>query len=148
MRLFWLWFVFGVVISFLIRGFTSCMVKSHGHGFFYTNLHEVVWHFATHEAEWVLSSTNRVKKSVKEPIQNGFLFLFLLHIKLYTMTSSTALNVSKCPQRLPWQLIAFVRCLRSARFDIVLKGLRMVACALWRSEARRVVPWSETLHEP
>ena len=30
----------------------------------------------------------------------------------------------------------------------VLKGLRMVARALWRSEARRVVPWSETLHEP
>ena len=29
-----------------------------------------------------------------------------------------------------------------------LKGLRMVARALWRSEARRVVPWSETLHEP
>ena len=27
-------------------------------------------------------------------------------------------------------------------------GLRMVARALWRSEARRVVPWSETLHEP
>ena len=30
----------------------------------------------------------------------------------------------------------------------LLKGLRMVARALWRSEARRVVPWSETLHEP
>ena len=30
----------------------------------------------------------------------------------------------------------------------MLKGLRMVARALWRSEARRVVPWSETLHEP
>ena len=28
------------------------------------------------------------------------------------------------------------------------KGLRMVARALWRSEARRVVPWSETLHKP
>ena len=28
----------------------------------------------------------------------------------------------------------------------ILKGLRMVARALWRSEARRVVPWSETLH--
>ena len=32
--------------------------------------------------------------------------------------------------------------------DVWLKGLRMVTCALWRSEARRVVPWSETLHEP
>ena len=30
----------------------------------------------------------------------------------------------------------------------ILKGLRMVARALWKSEARRVVPWSETLHEP
>ena len=30
----------------------------------------------------------------------------------------------------------------------IFKGLRMVARALWRSEARRVVPWSETLHEP
>ena len=28
----------------------------------------------------------------------------------------------------------------------LLKGLRMVVRALWRSEARRVVPWSETLH--
>ena len=30
----------------------------------------------------------------------------------------------------------------------LIKGLRMVARALWRSEASRVVPWSETLHEP
>ena len=30
----------------------------------------------------------------------------------------------------------------------LVKGLRMVDRALWRSEARRVVPWSETLHEP
>ena len=30
----------------------------------------------------------------------------------------------------------------------ILKGFKMVARALWRSEARRVVPWSETLHEP
>ena len=27
---------------------------------------------------------------------------------------------------------------------VLLKGLRMVARALWKSEARRVVPWSET----
>ena len=32
--------------------------------------------------------------------------------------------------------------------NTLLKGLRMVASALWRSEAHRVVPWSETLHEP
>ena len=30
--------------------------------------------------------------------------------------------------------------------ETLLKGLRMVIRALWRSEARRVVPWSETLH--
>ena len=29
----------------------------------------------------------------------------------------------------------------------LVKGLRMVARALLRSEARRVVPWSETLHK-
>ena len=32
--------------------------------------------------------------------------------------------------------------------DLMLKLLGMVARALWRSGARRVVPWSETLHEP
>ena len=36
----------------------------------------------------------------------------------------------------------------SLKSRALLKGLRMVARALWRSEARRVVPWSETLHEP
>ena len=30
----------------------------------------------------------------------------------------------------------------------ISKGLRMVASASWRSQARKVVPWSETLHEP
>ena len=47
-------------------------------GFFDTDLHEVSWHFATYEAvrpKWVLSSTDRVKISVKEAIENGFLFL-------------------------------------------------------------------------
>ena len=53
-------------------------MKTHVHGFFDIDLHEVSWYFATleaDEAEWVLSSTDRVKISVKEPIQNGFLFL-------------------------------------------------------------------------
>ena len=45
--------------------------KTHVHGFFETDLHEVSWHFAL----WVLSSTDRVKISAKEAIQNGFLFL-------------------------------------------------------------------------
>ena len=53
----------------------ECITKTHVRGFFDTDLHEVSWHFATHEAEWVLSSTDRVKISVKEAIQNGFLFL-------------------------------------------------------------------------
>ena len=54
------------------------IIKTHVHGFFETDLHEVNWNFATHEAvsaEWVLGSTVRVMISVKEPIQNGFLFL-------------------------------------------------------------------------
>ena len=51
------------------------MIKTHVHGFFDTDLHEVSWHFATHEAEWVLCSIERVKISVKEAIQNGILFL-------------------------------------------------------------------------
>ena len=33
------------------------------------------------------------------------------------------------------------------RFIKLVKGLRMVVHALWRSEPRRIVPWSETLHE-
>ena len=51
------------------------IMKTHVRGLFDTDLHEVSWHFATHEAEWVPSSTDRVKISVKEAIQNGFLFL-------------------------------------------------------------------------
>ena len=53
------------------------IIKTHVRGFFDTDLHEVSWHFATHEAEaeWVLSSIDQVKISVKEAIQNGFLFL-------------------------------------------------------------------------
>ena len=41
-------------------------MKTHVRGLFDTDLHE---------ASWVLSSTDRVKISVKEAIQNGFLFL-------------------------------------------------------------------------
>ena len=40
-------------------------MKTHVRGFFDTDLHEVSWHFAT----------DRVKISVKEAIQNGFVFL-------------------------------------------------------------------------
>ena len=46
-------------------------MKTHVRGFCDTDLHEVSWHFATHEA--VLSSTDRVKISVKEAIRKGFL---------------------------------------------------------------------------
>ena len=49
------------------------MIKTHVHGFFNTDIHEVSQHFAAHEAvSWVLSSTARVKIVVKEPIQNIF----------------------------------------------------------------------------
>ena len=53
---------------------SSHIIKTHVHGFFDTDLHEVSWHFATHEAVRP-SSTDRMKISVKEAIQNGFLFL-------------------------------------------------------------------------
>ena len=33
-------------------------------------------------------------------------------------------------------------------YSMLSKGLRMVAHASWRSEALKVVPWSETLHKP
>ena len=46
-------------------------MKTHVRSFFDTDRHEDSWHFAL----WVLSSTDRVKVSVKEAIQNGFLFL-------------------------------------------------------------------------
>ena len=59
--------------SALVTAVLYFIIKTHVRGFFDTNLHEVSWHFAT--AEWVLSSTDRVKISVKEAIQNGFLFL-------------------------------------------------------------------------
>ena len=47
-------------------------MKTDVRGFFDTDLHEVSCHFATHEA---VSSNDPVKISVKEAIQNGFLFL-------------------------------------------------------------------------
>ena len=47
-------------------------MKTHVRGFIDTDLHEVSWHFA---ASWVLSSTDLVKISVKESIQNRILFL-------------------------------------------------------------------------
>ena len=48
-------------------------MKTHVRGLFDTDLHEVSWHFATDRVQ--PSSTDRVKISVKEAIQNGFLFL-------------------------------------------------------------------------
>ena len=50
------------------------MIKPHVHGFFDTDLHEVSWHFATHEAIRHISC-HWHDISVKEAIQNGFLFL-------------------------------------------------------------------------
>ena len=56
----------------------SCIIKTHVSGFLDTDLLEVSWDFATHEAVrpgWFLCSTDRVKISVEEAIQNGFLSL-------------------------------------------------------------------------
>ena len=52
-------------------------MKTYVRGFFDTDL-LALWHFAT--ASWVQSSSDRVKISVKEAIQNGFLFLY--HAKM------------------------------------------------------------------
>ena len=49
-----------------------CIIKTHVRGFFDTDLHEVSWHFATHEA---VRLSRFLKISVKEAIQNVFLFL-------------------------------------------------------------------------
>ena len=34
----------------LINNLLKCIIKTHVRGFFDTDLHEVSWHFATHEA--------------------------------------------------------------------------------------------------
>ena len=47
------------------------MVFYNKNGLLDTDLHEVSWHFTL----WAISSTDRVKISVKETLQNGFLFL-------------------------------------------------------------------------
>ena len=55
----------------------SCyyMIKVLVHGFFDTDHHEVNLHFASQEAEWVSSPSDRVEISVKEPFQMSFLLL-------------------------------------------------------------------------
>ena len=40
------------------------------------------------------------------------------------------------------------RCRTSLLKGYKIKGIKMVTNALWSSEARKVVPWSETLYEP
>ena len=67
-----------------------------------------------------LSSTDRVKISVKEAIQNGFLFLYIPHLKItYSLSIVSKLSRKSAfsPRRSPWRLIVLVRSLRSAWLD-------------------------------
>ena len=106
-------------------------MKTHVGGFFDTDLHKVSWHFATHEAvlkaEWVLSSTDRVKISVKEAIQNGFLFI-IPHLKSkcsQSIVSNLFRQSAISPRPSSWRLIVLVRSLRSSRLDTawLVKGV-------------------------
>ena len=71
---------------------TKCVqyiTKTHVNGFFETDPHEVSWHFETHEAAGRVGfkvSTDRVRISLKEPIQNGFLFLYHRYNKITQKT--------------------------------------------------------------
>ena len=58
-----------LTLTYVSIGGNASHNKTHVRFFSDTDLHEVIWHFAP------LSSTDRVKISVKEAIQNGFLFL-------------------------------------------------------------------------
>ena len=54
-------------------------------GYFETDPHEVSWHFEIHEAAGRVGfkvSTDLVRISLKEPIQNGFLFLYYRYNKI------------------------------------------------------------------
>ena len=60
------------------------IIKTRMHGFFDSQLHQVSWHFATGQV--VLSSTDRVKMRVKEPIQSKnpfkmYFYCFIQHFK-------------------------------------------------------------------
>ena len=71
-------------------------------------------------------------------------FLFLINIPF----EATSHEHHEIPSQ--WKFDCLVRPATTKLLKLhstgpLLKGLRMVARALWRSEARRVVPWSETL---
>ena len=81
----------------------NIMIKIHVHGFFDTDLHEVSWHFATgSKFNWQSES------SVREPIQNGFLFLSHTKKSKYGYLILSKLSwKSIFPRRSPWHLIVF-----------------------------------------
>ena len=69
--------------------------------------------------------------------------------KMFSILRTTVLNAfTKRDFLWKFELNLTEACFSDPTDNTLLKGLRMVGRALWRSEARRVVPWSETLHEP
>ena len=95
------------------------ITKTHVRGFFDTDLHEVSWHFATHEAVRG-SKFNWPSEDQCQRSHSKWVFVFIPHLK----SKYSQLIVSKlspkspiCPRRSPWRLIVLVRSLRSARFD-------------------------------
>ena len=78
------------------------------HGFIDTDLHEVSWYFATLEAKWVLSSTDRVKISVKQPIQK-WVFVFIPHLKSKMQPLNPLKTVSKVGD-MSWTIAVTVHC--------------------------------------
>ena len=43
-------FDISVILDAVMSMWRDCIIKTHVRGFFDTDLHEVSWHFATHEA--------------------------------------------------------------------------------------------------
>ena len=89
------------------------IIKTHVRGFFDTDLHEVSWHFATHEA--VRPSEDQCQRS-----HSKWVFVFIPHFKSkyrHLIVSKLPWKSAICARRSPWRLIVLVRSLRSARLD-------------------------------
>ena len=76
------------------------MIERHVYGFFDTDLHEVIWHFATHEGLMSYKFNWWSKYQCKRNNSNELLFWFR-SFKANTATkyTQTASKVSDCPRR-------------------------------------------------
>ena len=92
----------------------NIIIKTHVRGFFDTDLHEVSWHFATHEAvKFNWPSEDQCQRS-----HSKWVFVFIPHLKSkynQLIVSKLSRKALICPRRSPWRLIVLVRSLRSAR---------------------------------